>query len=303
MFIPSNLRKLQRPWFPKGIDHKAERIIRFGGHVREDTDGLCKSIEWMSGGAGTVMTDVVSPETAESFRQHANGQYFDLVDENQSRKMIFKLHGFLSDRGVQLIFSRGRMPKMNHHVLFEMLQILSILPSSHFGHTHFKRMQLGGWGRGAAKCSEYDDPVVKLFDFVLQGPLRNLHALMLHEIGHSFYADLPPHYALALDKARKRIVELQASYGVDFLLGPESRQSSFLFSTKEFTAETYMMYVTQGAFTPEGLAHIEDAWKVAKPDMLSRHHDFLGSIDQQAAKIWRAIWKLYRKRFEGIEYV
>ncbi len=306
LLIPPNLRELQRPWFPKDAYPKVERIIRFGGRVWDMGNGQAQVMEWMSGGAGTVMGSLAGGQTLVSFKELSKDEYHQVTDKEKSKQVLTILYQFLAERGVRLKgggWESERPKLMNHEILFQMFNTLELLPKSHFGHRHFKELQLGGWGGGAAKCSAYEDPEVMVFDFATTGPARNLYALLLHEIGHSFAANLPKKYVEAIDNARKKLIELDAAYGVDYLYGEDSRKNYYLFSTDEFIAETYMMYITQGAFTQDGREYLADIWSEASPDMLSRHHNFLGSIDPQARRIWNAVWSLYRKCFEGTEYV
>jgi hypothetical protein len=304
--IPPNLRQLQRPWFPKDAYPKVERIIRFGGQVVDFGNGHHQTMEWMSGGDGTICGEPAGMQTMTSFGQLSKDQYHRVNDKEKSMQRLLELYNFLSSCGVNLIgegFQKEMPSPLNHVVMAEILQTIALLPSSHLGHSHFKELKLGGWGGGAAKCSAYEDPTVMIFDFATSGPVRNLYALLLHEIGHSFAANLPKAYYGAIEKARHKIIEFESAYGVDYLYGSDSRKNYYLFSTDEFIAETYMMYMTQGAFSPEGLEYISDIWKEASPEMLSRHHNFLESIDPRARRIWNAVWGLYRKCFEGIEYV
>lgn len=304
--IPPSLRQLQRPWFSKGVYPKAERIIRFGGHVIDFGNGQAQAVEWMSGGAGTICGDVAGMQTVASFNELSKGQYHNITDKPKSMQRLLELHDYLSSCGVNLIgdgYAKEMPEPLNHVVMADILEIISLLPRSHLGHEHFRELRLGGWGGGAAKCSAYEDPMVMIFDFATQGPVRNLFALLLHEIGHSFAANLPGDYYEAIGKARRRIIELDAAYGVDYLYGEDSRKNYFLSSTEEFIAETYMMYVTQGAFSTEGLSYIRGIWEGASPEMLSRHHNFLESLPPESRRIWNAVWSLYRKCFGGTEYV
>lgn len=304
--IPPNLRQLQKPWFPKDAYPKAERIIRFGGQVVDFGNGCAQTMEWMSGGAGTMCGEAAGMQTVASFNELSKDQYHNITDKSKSMQRLLELHNYLSFCGVSLIgdgFKKEMPHPLNHMVLADLLQIVALLPKSHLGHAHFRELRLGGWGSGAAKCSEYRDPTVMIFDFATQGPARNMYALLLHEIGHSFGANLPGKYQDALEKARTRLNDIGAAYGVDYLFGEHERKDYYLSSPSEFIAETYMMYVTQGAFTHEGKQYLAEIWAGASPDMLSRHGNFLESIEPQARRIWDAVWSLYRKCFEGIEYV
>jgi hypothetical protein len=295
---PSSLRQLQRPWFPKKDNPRVEGMIRFGSRIERHYPDKAPYIKhWVSGGAGTSFEDSDSrdPKLIRSFLELSKGQYHKVVDKEKSEHMREKLKLFLEERGVELVSQGGRsIPLMNHNISLEMIQLLSLLPESHFGHGHFTRFRLGGWGGGAAKCSEYKDPEVRIFQFATGGPIRNLYALMLHEIGHSFAANLPIEYLDALEKARVKLTQTRKIYGVDYLFGPQERQNHCLSCLKEFVPELYLMYVTQGAFTKEGLDVAEQS---------SNIHSYLENLSPNDRRLLTAIWSLYRKCFEGIEYV
>ena len=297
--VPRSLRQLQDPWFPKHEHLEIEGLIRFGSRVVERYPDRAPTIRrWASGGNGTFIErpEDSDPERIRLFQKLSKGQYLTVTDKEKSRAAKDELEQFLSQRGVQLVPGNGKsIPLLNHELFQEMIRILSILPESHFGHSHFTRFRLGGWGGGAAKCSEYSDPEVRIFTFATSGPVRNLYAIMLHETGHSFAANLPPQYRDALEKARKKLSETEKIFGVDYLKGAGERRSHLLSSLKEFVAETYMMYVTQGAFTKEGLSHLDDGDS-------SYFARYLMHLPPEDARILTAIWGLYRKCFDGIEY-
>ncbi len=296
--IPQSLRQLQKPWFPKNENPRVEGMIRFGSRIERRYPDKAPYIKhWLSGGAGTCFEDSDSgdPKLVRAFLELSKGQYHRVVDKEKSEHMREMLKKFFEERGVELVSQGARpIPLMNHNVSFEMIQILSLLPESHFGHSHFTRFRLGGWGGGAAKCSEYADPEVRIFQFATGGPTRNLYAILLHEIGHSFAANLPNGYIDALDKARVKLVQSRKIFGVDYLFGPQERRNHCLSSLKEFIPELYLMYVTQGAFTKEGMGASEHP---------SHFQSYLEHLPAGDRRLLLAIWSLYRKCFEGIEYV
>jgi hypothetical protein len=304
--IPPSLRQLQDNWFSKHNHPEIERMIRFGSRIVERYPDRKPTIRhWASGGNGTVIENSVDsdPRAIRIFQELSQGQYFSVTDKEKSEVMRDQLKLFLAERGVALVSQYGRPPPLlNHEVLSQMMGVLSMLPDSHFGHSHFTRFRLGGWGGGSAKCSEFADPEVRLFQFATQGPLRNMYALLLHEIGHSFGANLSAEYLDALEKARIRLSQTRKIYGVDYLQGAGERRSHLLSSLHEFIAETYMMYVTQGAFTKEGLSFLGRNSETAF-ERPSFFYHYLGHISPDERRLLTAIWSIYRKKFEGTEYV
>lgn len=303
--IPPSLRQLQRPWFSKHGNPRVEGMMRLGSRIEARYPDRAPIIkQWVSGGAGTVFEDpaAADPKLIRSFLELSKGQYHEITDKIESARARDELELFLASRGVELV-GRGGSPAalMNHDVTREILRVLSILPVSHFGHDHFTRFRLGGWGGGAAKFSRYQDPEVHLFTFATRGPLRNLYALMLHEIGHSFIRTLPKQYLEVLDEARKKLHKTNGIFGVDYLHGSHERRGHCLSSLKEFVPELYLMYVTQGAFTKEGLdLYSKNSKDDDPPSYINR---YLENLTPKDSRLLSAIWNLYKKCFEGIEYI
>jgi hypothetical protein len=277
--IPKQLAQLQRPWFEgRGIDKEIERRIRFGSRIF-CWNGRWYLQKWRSGADGTIEAIPIDEKTAQLFNAASRGEYFPDVDDRAAAESACKkLRSFLSERGVELKTSYHVIP---HEELFELtLSILRVLPEEHFGHEHFKVLELGGWGSGGykgAQCSAYRDPVVHLFTFAIIGPKRNYMALLLHEIGHSFINLIGETDRERLCALRREIPKI----GVDYLHGEEDRITRQRDSFEEFVAENYMHYVTQG----------------------KRLLDFISSLEPQQHDMWVELLSIYRKYFNGRTYL
>ncbi len=165
---------------------------------------------------------------------------------------------------------------------------------SHVGHEHFTKLVLGGWGHGAARCSEYDDPSVHMFTFAVMGPRRNFTALLLHETGHAWYALLEgadPGLTEKLCTCHRKLRRYAPRsffdddrtimpFAVDYLLGPASRIEETVTNIQEFAAEAYLLYVVHG----RGLLKAFE------------------KMPEHLAGPWREIYDICRERFEGVEY-
>ncbi|MFH1684906.1 MAG: hypothetical protein ABH983_01230 [Candidatus Micrarchaeota archaeon] len=320
IILPPPVRELQKPFFSKKIDPDLERLMRFNGTVHRYDDGPPIARHYLSGGAGTIMGEPVSEAYAAEFDALSEIIYlrrFDRTDKKFLRDTITaqcQLHGLLNQRGVTLTgggTNPNSLPKLHSSTYNLMLEVLLILPDNHFSHEHFSKLILGGWGSGAAKCSQYLDLDVHLYDFILKGARRNLIATFLHEIGHSFFETLSLEQKQVLHNFRNMLVKQSNSniFGVaspelvlaaDYLYGPESRIPYSLGSTNEFVAESYMLYVTQGAFTPEGNAQRQ---KLDGGSETSAFTSFVSSVPPKLAKAYTALWKFFREEFEGIEYI
>jgi len=295
--------------------------MRFNGKVCRHFGTLTAS-HYLSGGAGTMMEEVVSEQFAAEFDKLSKDLYLQPRAESKEQTAFAqeKLRAFLKERGVVLESGNGsydnqKLPNLHHSTYELILEVLSLLPDHHLTSEHFSKLSLGGWGGGAAKCSQYIDQEVHIYQFVLRGARRNLIGILLHEVGHSFYEMLSFDQKQALHNFRKLLARKSKSdiFGVakpelvlaaDFLHGPESRIPYSLGTTKEFIPESYMHYITQGAFTAEGLAQRHELAKSENDASEISHFDsFKASIPPKLAKAYNALWKFFRQEFDGIEYV
>ncbi len=322
IILPPSVRELQKPFFSKKIDPNLETLLRFNGAVHRYEDDIPVARHYLSGGAGTIMGEPVSEAYAAEFDALSKILYLRPRVESKEKTTFAQeqLRAFLKERGVVLESRNGshdgqKLPNLHHSTYELILEVLSLLPDHHFSHEHFTKLTLGGWGGGAAKCSQYIDSEVHIYKFVLQGARRNLIGILLHEVGHSFFETLSKEQKQALHNFRKMLARKSNSdiFGVakpelvlaaDFLYGLESRIPYSLGSTNEFGPESYLHYITQGAFTAEGIAQRQELAKSENDTSETSHFDsFLKSVPPKLAKAYTALWKFFRKEFEGIEYI
>jgi hypothetical protein len=234
-------------------------------------------INWVSGGGGTIITHLLSWKEYREYRKLMHREFFL---RRSNKENLRSLEKFLEKRGVALERESEVYSKAT-----ELTQMVySLLPLEHFGHEHFKTLRLGGWGGGAAKCSEYDDPVVHLFDFAFSGPRRNYIAILLHETGHSHLALLKHHhpklYAELAAQYQKMRVQNISCCGIDYLFGEKERADHASSCLDEFAAENYLIYVSQG----------------------ERFQCFLKGLSPEQQEPWKAVYEVYRESFGGREY-
>ncbi len=302
--IPPEIRKLQRPWFSQNTEPELEGMIRKGARIQQR---FGEYIQMRSIQGSMTMTGIpLSPERAMHFLEASKSEYPPLhpTSESAAREEKEHLRIFLEHRGVEL--RNGHVTEYSEETYKTIRRILNLVPDHHFGHQHFTRFRIAGWGSGSAKCSRYEDSEVHLYQFAMEGPTRNLIGLTLHEIGHSFEWFLSPEDMTRL-KRLMDIVEDKNAVGVDFLHGKKYRIMHAFSSLPEFIAETYLNYISQGAFTQEGfdLRRRIDSREFRPGEMpeTSAFASFLHSIDPQRQRAWLEIWAIYQKGFNGIEYV
>jgi hypothetical protein len=306
--IPDILRELRKPWL-EGVPEDLQRHIRFNAEIASGLDCLpeelqnhfhskldkLKEIEhfladYMSAGGGTILGHSVDKETFEALHGLAQQEYFPKEFDFNAYEELRK---FLEAKGVELSLARHRevekekFPEIAEESIpkevFQLTKkILSLLPEHHLGHRHFKELRIGGWGNGAAKCSEYQDPVVHMFKFAVNGARRNYAGLLLHETGHSHLEFL--NEAGLARGIFEGYIELPHEtsfrpFAVDYLLGPESRLDEAQGLT-EFAAELYLLYVVRG----------------------TELRDAIPALPENQRKPWQKLYETFRRSFEGIEY-
>ena len=285
--IPESLRTLREPWLAEGVPTRLANHVRFASGLTEH-DGHKAVVQYASGGSGTIIEEPVDDVTYAALDDLMGREYFEKVYEDDAREA---LQSFLASRGVELVVNSKHVPRGAYRLARE---ILDVLPAEHVGHESFRVLELGGWGHGAAKCSEYDGQSVRIFTFAVKGPRRNFAALLLHETGHANYARLeaadPPAHA-ELHRLHGEIVRHSPAtefrtdvdlmpFAVDYLLGAQSRVDETLSDSREFAAEVYLLYVVRGA----GLKR--------------RFGELAGGLREP----WERIYEVCRGWFGGAEY-
>ncbi|MEK6817017.1 MAG: hypothetical protein AABY09_05360, partial [Nanoarchaeota archaeon] len=230
----------------------------------------------LSGGGGTVQIEPVQKEDFDEFCEQTDRHYYK---KKYSKEHEDILRSFLNERGVELRIDE--YTDLRKGVLKDTISIYGILPRHHFGHRHFKELTMGGWGSGGAKCSQYEDPAVHMFNFVMNGAKRNFRGLLLHETGHAVYENLK-HFDPDLDfKLQTWSRQMHQPFATDYLFGQNERFDRLKSGSDELAAETYLLYVANGRKLKE----------------------FISELSGNERKAWENLYDMHQKSFGGIEYV
>ena len=285
--IPDYLRGLREPWLADVTSLRLAGRIRFASTLAVH-DGRKTRVQYNTGGAGTIIEEPVDDATYAALKALMEREYFEKVYDDKARD---EFKAFLASRGVELIVSSKHVPRGAYEFARE---LLGLLPADHVAHDSFRAIELGGWGHGAAKCSEFDDRTVRMFSFAVKGPRRNFAALLLHETGHAYFAELivadPSAMAEVVDLHREVVKHSPVSdfhteielmpFAADYLLGAQSRVDETLSDPREFAAEVYLLYVVRGL------------------EMKDRIAELPGRLREP----WEKVYEAYRGLFGGVEY-
>ncbi len=285
--IPQFLRELRTPWLTDVPPGPLAGHVRFASALtaREDRRTV---VRYTSGGSGTIIEESLDEPTYAALGELIRREYFRKTYDDGARE---ELAAFLASRGVDLLMSSKHVPRKAFEFARE---ILGLLPAGHLDHGSFRTLELGGWGHGAAKCSEYDDGTVQMFSFAVKGPRRNFAALLLHETGHAYFAELGVADHAALVGLFELYSEIVAGspgsdffvdtdlmpFAVDYLLGVQSRVSETLSDAREFAAEVYLLYVVRGLEMKDRIAELPPGLRAP----------------------WEKVYEAYRGFFGGVEY-
>ncbi len=285
--IPGFLRELRTPWLADVPPGPLAGYVRFASVLtaREDRRTV---VRYTSGGSGTIIEESVDDPTYAALGELIGREYFDKKYQDEARE---ELAAFLAPREVDLLVSSKHVPRGAFEFARE---ILELLPAGHLDHGSFRTLELGGWGHGAAKCSEYDDGTVQMFSFAVKGPRRNFAALLLHETAHAYFAELDAADPVALKGLFELHLEVVRGrpgsdffadtdlmpFAVDYLLGVQSRVSETLPDAREFAAEVYLLYVVRGLEMKDRIAELPPGLRTP----------------------WEKVYEAYRGFFGGVEY-
>jgi hypothetical protein len=270
-----------------GVGVGVQEHIRFASAMSQ-RNGKAYVVRFASGGQGTIVEEPVAPRLAEELaevmrREYLNGLY--IVEDD-----VADLRKHLAGLGVELVLSSTRIPREAIDIV---TAVSRALPAAHFGHDHFRILELGGWGHGSAKASEHSGSKVHLFTFATKGPRRNFAGLMLHEIGHAHYdriAASDPEAVAAMGAAQRTILAhtknaTRASdlmpFAVDYLLGPDSRVQECVIDIREFAAEFYLLYVVRGQTLI----------------------DAMRAMPAELSAAWLGMYGAMKRSFGGVEYI
>lgn len=274
--IPTFLEELRTPWM-QGVNSRIQEGIRFSSQLFEYKPGCFRIIEYMSGGAGTIISKDIPKQEAEIFQNIKKKEYYPPNKEAD----LSKLKSFLINKSINL---KIKDVYISEQAVTQTLEIMELLPENHLRNSHFKELILGGWGGGAAKGSEYDKPTVHIFSFAIDGARRNFLCMLLHEIGHSFFSYITSESPSLKKRMELLFKNLDLSHfrnlAIDFIFGKSSRLTQISSSASEFYAEFYLWYVVQG----------------------TRIKIFAESLEQTQKDLIIEIYDIYKENF-GIEYV
>ncbi len=287
--MPDGVRDLAEPWESlvgsvPGLTSKLEKEFRFGHLVIPFGEGYRRGGS-IKGGSSSLWS--VCPE--EEYRAYCGWREIEGIARYESRAVYDELYDLCESNGIELRNSgtsegvpgvRGVYRPMRG-MLYELtLSVFKALPENHLARDEFARLDLGGWGPDSAKGSAYEDGVVFMYDFAIQGARRTFLGLLLHELGHAHEAALPAG-ALAQVRALHRVIsEAGAFPRIEFLLDPESRGAYQSLVPGEFLAETYLGYAALG----------------------ERLRRFVDGLSNEVRDAWREVYTIFVNSFDGVEY-
>ncbi|MBI5369092.1 MAG: hypothetical protein HZA54_18800 [Planctomycetes bacterium] len=286
--MPAEVRDLANPWRSlvgsvPGLTAELENEFRFGQKVIF-FNGLYRLGGNIKGGSSSIW----SPSNVPAYQAYCGWKDVDGIPAEENPAAFDELLTFLRSRGVKLVNGNYYACEQDDHLYCKdwgylyaiTLSVLRALPEQHAERAEFRTLQLGGWGPDCAKGSAYDDATVNMYEFAVEGARRTYVGLLLHELGHAQEAafDGPQHAVLY--EHYKTIVAHKAVLGVEYLLDAETRRIYQLRVFEEFLPEVYMIYASQGERLRRYMAEHPPAVRAA----------------------WQAIYEIYRKAFDGIEY-
>ena len=276
---PVHIRELQNRWI---LDPMVEKHVRAGARpIKIHPDGPVELVRFRTGRCDTIKSEPMDGIFLEKMNAVVEREYFpDTEDPNASIWARHELELFLESRGIKLlVFGMGKEVAPDHYhssVYHSTRHIMELLPLHHLSQKHFRRLILGGFTSSSAKYSEYHNGTVHMYQCALMGPRRNYHALLLHEIGHSFerlLSDSDMRLMQGLFKVAK------SRFAVDYLYGEESRKRE-QYEFGQFVAENYLHYVAD----PDGFM------------------EFAASQKKQQA-VWHQLATVYFRNFCNIVYI
>ncbi len=267
--IPPALKTLQQPWPLSGQVPMAETLLRSGAMMTEN-GGSLQII-------GADSKDIPLP-TIRAFMLMCKQECFQPSSHETALQAYERLESHMLPRKVILSLGeefRGEkgLAKLGKDVLAVTDMIIRAIPDKHL--RDLMGIELGGNGEG---LTDYVQGNVRMLAPSVTGAKRNYMALLLREIGRSFFSHLGSEDEEMLHQIHDTTPS--ARFGVDYLLGEKSRiedQATF----GVFVAENYMHFVTQGR----------------------RLEGFIRSLPEKERASWNEMMRIYTENFSHIMYV
>lgn len=286
--MPDEVRDLARPWrtlvgvIPDLTD-ELEQEFRFGQQVI-DFGGVYRLGGNIKGGSSSMWI----PCSRHEWDAYREWQREDGIPDAEDRETYDALDALLAGAGIDIVNGNYSSREQDEHryskgkgLVYEMiLRVIERLPRSHLARNEFKVLQIGGWGPDCAKGSCYEDGTVSLYNFAIGGARRSFLGLLLHELGHVNETAMRRDRADALQERFAPIARAKAVIGVEYLLDGETRRTYQVRFFREFLAETYMIYTSQG----------------------TRLREFIAAQGGAVKESWDAVYDTFRESFEGVEY-
>jgi hypothetical protein len=288
--MPEEAMALRNPW-PSlrddiaGLTEDLERDFRFG-HSVVKLNGNYLLGGSIKGGSSTIWAPAgrVQAVAYEAWRRREG---IPQSDDDSAFQVLCRtltahdiaLYNLSSSQDAEGDRSLGRYVAGRGYIYSIAALLLEQIPDRHLSAPQFSGLQLGRWGPDAAKASAYEDGVVFMYDFAMQGARRTFVGLLMHEIGHAHEAMIPPETMKTLAECHRAIGDAYAFLGLEFLLDAESRRVYQRFLLSEFLAETYVLYTCCGAAL----------------------RGFVAAQNGDVLRAWETVYAIYRDSF-GVEY-
>ncbi len=286
--MPDEVRELARPWrtlvgVVPDLTEELEQEFRFGQQVI-DFGGVYRLGGNIKGGSSSMWI----PCSRHEWDAYCAWQRTDGIPESEDRAAYEALEAILAVAGVDLVNGNyssreqeeHRYSKGRGYVYAMMARMFDRLPRAHLSRGEFKVLQVGGWGPDCAKGSSYEDGTVSLYNFAVGGARRSFLGLFLHELGHVHESAMPRGLFDDLSNRFSAIARAKAVVGVEYLLDAETRRTYQIRFFREFLAETYMIYTSQG----------------------TRLREFIAQQGGEVRAVWDSVYDAFRSGFEGMEY-
>lgn len=268
-----------------GMTEELERILKTqSGSVSEGTGKLVElrgysyELSWSLTGRGVTREwREATKEEHDAYQEWKKREGFLKKDDPTARD---ELEEFLSEHDVDFYTKTS-----SNSIYRTTLDVLSLLPATHLQSDRFKSLSLGRSCSPGVAGAENDNGEIIMAPYTLRC-VRNYIAFLIHEIGHTFHDYIDENLSEGekdmLISAHEVIRSDNTAFGIDYgydIRHRRERQENL----KEFMAETYLAYVTQG-------------------QKLRKWIDFTGEQGMISHSAWEIVYDVFKKGFDGLEY-